>query len=170
MVSDNQVMKTVPLAEGEPTWVFPPESVTPSLMASLLASSGRLLEIASLLPHGRAGWSGSGLEYNVFPSGQRSLSGWAENDQVTFLAELLPPGFYPDGAPQQWEVTADISVRCDAKNDCGMHSVEEFTPNSYATAEDAVAAVEKAAGWLLDRCRAVPPGDWRTRDPRAGHA
>jgi hypothetical protein len=69
-------------------------------MASLLASSGRLLEIASLLPRGRAGWSGSGLEYNVFPSGQRSSSGWAENDQVPFLVELLPPGFSPAVAPQ----------------------------------------------------------------------
>jgi hypothetical protein len=169
MVRDNQVMKTVPLAEGEPTWVFPPESVTLSLMASLSASSDRLLEIASLLPHGRAGWSGSGLEYNVFPSGQCSLSGWAENDQVSFLVELLPPAFHPGEAPQQWQVTAEISVRCDARNDCGMHSIEEFTPNSYATAEDAVAAIEKAAGWLLDRCRAVPPSDWRARDPRAEH-
>jgi len=163
-------MKTVPLAEGDTSWVFAEDSVTSAMVKSLSASSDRMLEVASLLPGGRASWSGSGLEYDLYPSGQRSLSGSAENAQVSFTVALLPPGFYPGAAPSAWEVTAEISVRCDAEIDCGMHTVEEFTPNSYLAAEDAVAAVDAATRWLLGRCRTVPPGDWRRRDPRSGHA
>ena len=108
-------MKTVPLAEGDPTWVFPEESVTQALMRSLAASSDRLVEIAGLLPGGQAGWSGTGLEYNVLPpSGKCCLYGWAENPQVTFTVEMTPPGFT---GPETvgWEVTAEILVRCDAR-------------------------------------------------------
>lgn len=170
-MGDNQVVKAVALAEGDPTWVFPEESVTQALMTSLATSSDRLVKIAGVLPGGRAGWSGSGLEYNVFPSGQRSLSGWAENPQVTFLVELASPGFHGT-EPRGWEVTADISVRCDARYDaaCGIHVVEQSRPAVHATPEDAVAAVDRATGWLLTRCRTVAPGDWRPviRWSRAG--
>lgn len=161
-------MRTVSLAEGDLTWVFPEGSVTPELTAVLGACSGRFVEIAGLLAGGRAGWTDSGLEYDLLPSGRCSLSGWAENPQVTFRAELVPPGFYQDKSPD-WEVTADISVRCDAPHDCGMHEVESFTPVSYATAEDAVAALGRATSWLLARCLAVPPEEWRARDPVSGH-
>jgi len=161
-------VETIPLAVGDPAWVFPDESVTPALIASLAASSERLVEIAGLLPGGRAGWSGSGLEYNVFPSGKCSLYGWAESPDpdATFVVEMAPPGYWGTDSVG-WEVTADISVRCDARYDaaCGMHVMEEFTANVYATPEEAVAAVDRATSWLLDRCRAVPPEDWRARDP-----
>jgi hypothetical protein len=166
-MSDNWVMKALSLAEGDPTWVFPEESVSLALMTSLAASGDRLVEVAGLLPRGRAGWSGSGLEYNVYPpSGKCCLYGWAENPQVTFTVELAPPGF-PTAESVGWKVTADISVRCEARYDaaCGMHVMEEFTPQAYATPEEAVAAIERATQWLLARCRAVAPADWRTRDP-----
>ena len=163
-------METVAFSEGEPAWVFPERSVTQTLMRLLSASSERMREIASMLPGGWAGWSGSGLEYCLYPSGQRCLSGSAENTDVSFTVELMPPGFYAEAPPGGWEVTAEISVRCDAEVDCGMHTVEAFTPNTYATAEDAVAAVEVASRWLLDRCKAVPPADWRTRDRQSRHA
>jgi len=102
------MVRAVPLAEGDPTWVFPEESVTQALMTSLVASSDRLVEIAGLLPRGRAGWSGQGLEYNVFPpSGKCCLYGWAESPEmeVSFTVELTPPGF---GRVESvgWEVTA----------------------------------------------------------------
>jgi hypothetical protein len=164
------LVETVAFSEGEPTWVFPKRSVTQALMRSLSASSERMREIATMLPGGRAGWSGSGLEYCLYPSGQRRLSGFAENADVTFIVELMPPGFYSEAPPRAWEVTAEISVRCDAEIDCGMHTVEAFTPNTYTAAEDAVAAVEAATRWLLERSETVPPGGWRARDPRSRHA
>jgi hypothetical protein len=174
-VLNNRVVKAVALEEGDPTWVFPEESVTQALMTSLAASGRRLVAIAGLLPAGRAGWLGSGLEYNVFPpSGKCCLYGWAEAPQVTFEVELAPPGFRSAGSVG-WEVSAEISVRCEARYDaaCGMHVVEEFRPDVYGTPDDAVAAVARATDWLLSRCRAVSPGDWRARDPLEpcrGHA
>jgi hypothetical protein len=162
-------VKAVSLAEGDPTWVFPEESVTPALMASLQTSGDRLVEIAGLLARGRAGWTGSGLEYNMFrPPGGCCLYGWAENPQVTFIAELWPPG--PKRAA--WEVSADIEVSCDSKvrSACGMHVVEEFTQDVFDVPEDAVSALQRATDWLLARCKAVPPGEWHTRDPMSGHA
>jgi hypothetical protein len=165
--SDNRLVEAVPLTEGDPAWVFPGESVTLALMAALVASSERLVETAGLLPGGRAGLSGSGLEYNLFPPwGQCCLHGWAESPDVTFAVEMTPPGFN-EAESLGWEVRADISVRCDARYDaaCGMHVMEEFTPNLYATPEQAVAAVDRATHWLLARCRVVPPADWRARDP-----
>jgi hypothetical protein len=163
------LVETVAFLEGEPTWVFPKRSVTQALMRSLSASSERMCEIAAMLPGGRAGWTGSGLEYCLYPSGRRNLSGFAENADVTFIVELMPPGSHPEALQDAWEVTAEISVRCDAEIYCGMHTLETFTPNTYTTAEDAVAAVEAATRWLLERSEAVPHGDWRARDPRSGH-
>ena len=161
--------ETVACSEGEPTWVFPKGSVTEALMRSLSASSGRIREIAAMLPGGRAGWTGSGLEYCLYPSGQRNLSGFAENADVTFTVELTPPGSYPEAPRDTWEVTAEISVRCDAQIDCGMHTLETFTPTTYNTANDAVSALEAATRWLFERSNAVLPGDWRARDPRSRH-
>jgi hypothetical protein len=161
-------MKAVSLAEGDPTWVFPEQSVTPALMASLEMASGKLVEIAGLLVYGRAGWTGSGLEYNLFPpSGICHLYGWAENPQVCFIAELAPP----DRKRAGWEVSADIEVSCDSevRSACGMHLVEEFTQDTFDRPEDAVAALQRATDWLLARCRAVPPEQWRARDPMSGH-
>jgi hypothetical protein len=100
------------------------------------------------------------------PSGKSCLYGWTESPQVSFAAEMAPPGFL--GAESVgWEAIADISIHRDTQYDaaCGMHVMEEFTPNIYATPEEAVAAVDRATHWPLARCRAVPPADWRARDP-----
>jgi hypothetical protein len=163
------LVETVAFSEGEPTWVFPDASVTETLMGSLSASSERMREIAAMLPGGHAGWTGSGLDYCLYPSGQRNLSGFAENADVTFIVELMPPGFSLEAPRDTWEVTAEISVRCDAEIDCGMHTLETFAPNVYNTADDAVSAVEAATRWLFERSNAVLPGDWRARDPRSRH-
>jgi hypothetical protein len=161
------LVETVAFLEGEPTWVFPKGSVTQALVRSLSASSERMREIAAMLPGGRAGWTGSGLEYCLYPSGQRNLSGFAENADVTFTVELMPPGFRAEAPRDAWEVTAEISVRCDAEIDCGMHTLETFTPNTYTTAEDAVSAVEAATLWLFERSESLAPSNWRARDPRS---
>ena len=85
----------------------------------LAASGDRLVEVARLLPGGRPGWYGSGLEYNVYPpSGICCLYGWAENPQVTFTVELAPPGFRT-AESVGWKVTADISVDCEARYRAG---------------------------------------------------
>ena len=163
------LVETVAFSDGEPAWVFPEGSVTEALLTSLSASSERMRKIAAMLPGGHAGWTGSGFEYCLYPSGQRNLSGYAENADVTFTIELLPPGFYPQAPRDTWEVTAEISVRCDAEIDCGMHTLETFTPKTYNTANEAVSAVAAATRWLFERSNAVLPGDWRARDPRSRH-
>jgi hypothetical protein len=61
-------------------------------------------------------------------------------------------------------------VRCEADLDCGMHTVESFERTNLCTAAEAVAALDAATRWLLDRAQVVQPADWRRRDPRRGHA
>ena len=149
--------------------MFGEAKITVPLTATLRESSRRLRWLAGQLAHGRVGWTGSGLGYSLYPSGQRSLDGSAENDQVSFLVELRPPGFYAE-AGLDWEVEAEVAVRCDAEVDCGMHTVESFERTGLESAAEAVAALDAATQWLVDRARAVRPADWRRRDPRRGHA
>jgi hypothetical protein len=128
-------------------------------MASLHASSDRFGQLAGLLGNGRAGWTGCGLEYLLYPSGQRCLGGLPGNDQVSFLAELRPPGFYPRAPGPGWEVDAEVAVRCEADLDCGMHTVESFERTNLSTAAEAVAAAStrRHDGCLIARRQSNPP-------------
>lgn len=167
VMGDHKVVKTVPLADGDPAWVFPGQEDAWALMASLTASGGRMAEIGRLLRVGQAGAAVRGLEYVIYPGlSRRRLWGYAENSQVTFEVEAVPAGG-SDGDPASWEVRAEVSVRCDARYDasCGTHVIEELPVADCATAEETAAAVDRATAWLLARCRAVPPAEWRTREP-----
>jgi hypothetical protein len=135
------------------------------MLAVLDRVGERLREVAASLSNGRAGWTGEGLEYSLFPSGQRSLGGFAENPQVTFSAELRPPGFY-EGA-RTWSADAEIAVRCDHLVDCGMHRIESRGAPDLDTPADAVATLDEFTDWLSVRSREVPPERWRDADPLA---
>ncbi|MCL2466127.1 MAG: hypothetical protein FWF02_08090 [Micrococcales bacterium] len=156
-------MEKVALLDGEPTWVFPPESATPEVVAALAFSGARLREIAKSLG-GRAGWTGSGLEYWQSASGKWKITGGAENPQVTFFVELCPPGFYE--CVEIWTVHAEIAVRCDHMVDCGMHRIE--SRHAYPrTGAACVDSLDELTAWLLTRHQEVPPATWRSRDRMA---
>lgn len=156
-------METIALTEGDLRWVFPPESVTPELIAVLEQASQRLLDIAATLDQARAGWTGRGLEFSLLPSGQRSLGGFAENGQVSFVAELLPPGYCESTS---WEVAAEIAVRCDHGGDCGMHRTEAKEVSGVETVQQAIQALGDVTEWLFERATTVEPDEWRTTDPQ----
>jgi hypothetical protein len=164
-IRNNDGVETVGLSVGDTDWVFPAGSVTGDMAAVLDRSGERLRGVAAGLGKGRAGWTGEGLEYWLLPSGQRSLGGFAENAQVTFLVELRPPGFY--GGADGWSVEAEIAVRCDHRADCGMHRIEFREASELDTPADAVATLDEFTGWLMARGREVSPADWRARDPLA---
>jgi hypothetical protein len=110
-------------------------------------------------------WTGRGLEYSLFPSGQRSLGGFAENSQVTFGVELLTPHFFEGDSAGG--VEAEISVRCDHPVDCGMHRVEFRQAVELGDPAQAIAVLDDFTIWLLRRSSEVAPDEWQRRDPHA---
>jgi len=158
-------MRNVALSEGELAWVFPPNSVSRDEIGSLEHTGERLRKIASILADGRAGWTGSGLEYALYPSGKCGLGGYAENSQVTFGVELWPPNFFEGDSA--WGVEAEISVRCDHPVDCGMHRIERREATELSDPASAIAALDDVTAWLLRRSADVTPDEWRKLDPSA---
>ena len=157
------MVTTVPWRAGDPSWVFP-SGLDEPVRATLEDASRRLVDIAATLEGGRAGWAGEGLEFSLYPSGERRVGGFAENQQVSFVVDL---GLTrdPRGATT-WELDAEISVRCDHPVDCGMHQIETRRVSALATPAIAIRALDDATQWLLARARAVDPSEWRARDPR----
>lgn len=166
------VVETIALADGDPRWVFPELDDPSKVLQALRAGDGRLRRLATHLGV-TPSWTGSGLEFHRFPNGVTDLFGCAETSQVSFIAELnsgiLGPRLRTGGGPP-WEVSAEISVRCDAPRDCGMHVIEERPPARHHFPLDAAAGLAAAAQWLLDRGTAEQPSSWRTRDRLSGHS
>jgi hypothetical protein len=158
-------MQAVAFSEGELAWVFPADSVSRDEIESLERTGERLREIAGSLADGRAGWTGRGLEYALYPSGKASLGGHAENSQVSFGVELLPPQFFE--GESAWGVEADILVRCDHPIDCGMHRVEFREASELGDSAQAIAVLSDFTVWLLRRSSEVAPDEWQKRDPSA---
>lgn len=162
---DSGRMWRVALDEGDPEWVFPAGTLTSSLQEDLRRAGDQVLAVAARLDGGYAGWNGSGLEYSIYPSGQGCLSAIAENEQVSFIAQLLPPGLYADHPESlTWTVEAEICVRCDHLQDCGTHTIEERAWADLAGPSAAVSALAEAISWLAERSSTVPPQEWRARD------
>jgi hypothetical protein len=166
------VVDTVALDDGDLRWVFPKLDDPSQVLNALRAGGGHLRRLAAHLG-ATPSWTGSGLEFHRFPSGVTDLFGCAENTQVSFIAELnsgvLGPGARTAGGPP-WEVSAEISVRCDAPRDCGMHVIEELPPARHHSPLEAAAGLAAAAHWLLDRGTAERPSSWRGRDRLSGHS
>jgi hypothetical protein len=158
-------MRAVAWDEGDPDWVFPAGTLTSARKDDLRRAGDQMLAVAAGLEGGRAGWNGSGLEYSIYPSGKACLSAIAENDQVSFVAQLLPPGYYalhPESST--WAVDAEIGVRCDHLQDCGTHTIEERAWADLSDPSAAVSALAEAIAWLAERSSSVPPQNWRGRD------
>ncbi|TCO53779.1 hypothetical protein [Actinocrispum wychmicini] len=154
-------METIRLADGDPAWMFPPGTFTADIAASLATSSRRL---RATLPGGRAGLCHEGLEYSLLPDGKCCVSGFAENDLVSFTVELRPPGYY-SAETSTWEVDAEISVRCDHNVDCGTHTVECREVTGLTSPDQAVATLAQLIEWLAQRAAEVPAEQWREMDP-----
>ena len=160
-------VRTVAWEDGDPDWVFPAGTLTSALQEDLQRASDQVLVVAASLDDGYAGWNGSGLEYHIYPCGKGCLSAIAENDQVSFIAQLLAPGvdaFHPE--PPTWTVDAEICVRCDHPQDCGTHTIEERAWADHTAPSAAVSALAEAVAWLAERSSTVLPQDWRARDQR----
>lgn len=143
---------------------LPAGTYTPEVAASLAASSRRLRDLAATLSHGRAGWCNDGLEYmlgnDFVPGDHCSVSGFAENDLVSFTVELRPPH-----GTLSWEVDAAISARRDQIVDCGMHCIKEREAAGLTSPADAIATLDELTGWLAERAAEVPAAQWRDLDP-----
>jgi hypothetical protein len=166
------VVETIALADGDPRWVFPKLDDPSRVLEALRAGDARLRRLAADLGV-TPSWTGSGLEFHRFPNGVTDLFGSAETSQVSFIAELnsgiLGPQFRTAGGPP-WEVSAEISVRCDARRDCGMHLIEERPPSRHHSPLEAAAELAAAGQWLLDRGTAEQPSSWGDRDRLSGHS
>jgi hypothetical protein len=99
--------------------------------------------------------------------GASTLSASAETTDVSFSVELFYRGDCtptPIGPP--WQVEGDISVRCDAEIDCGMHEIEQAQRRAASPMEAARALLEVAT-WLRAR-GAARRGRWGPEDRRSG--
>ena len=159
------------MANGDLRWVFPQLADPAEVFEVLLSADAQLRRLADQLGV-RPGWTGSGLEYYRLAH-VTDIAGFAETVDVSFTVELWSPRTElpeaPPGGPP-WEVDAAISVRCDARLDCGAHTIEELPQAQYASPLEAASGVLDAARWLREQGAAKPPTWWRERDRHSRHA
>jgi hypothetical protein len=165
-------VETIPLADGNLRWVFPELVDEPQVLDILQRAAGCIEQLADHLGV-RPCWTGSGLEFHRFPDQQTAtLFGCAETTEVSLVAELrLPrdPIEWVVTPPPPWLVDAEISVRCEAAIDCGMHAIETKPDSEHASPVDAANGLLTATTWLLHRGTEEPASSRRQRDPRSGH-
>jgi hypothetical protein len=164
------LVETIPLADGDLRWVFPGLDETGEVLTLVRQAD---LQIRQLAEHFavRASWTGSGIEFHRLERGQASLFGSVEPGEVSFVAQLWFPrrcGWDQRVGPP-WEVDGEISVRCDAAIDCGLHLIEDMSPRQFDSPLEAARALLKVATWLRLRGTAEPLGSWRQRDSPRGH-
>lgn len=161
------VADVVPLVDGDLAWVFGPDVDRAAVLPQLTRSAENVQRLAAAIG-GQAGWKGSGLEFVRCPGGggyppQELLGGYAQNpDWASFEVEVMP-------VTGGWVVSAEISVRCDAPIDCGMHVIEQWDDRILAEPTAAAAELLAATEWLLARGTAERATYWREHDARSGH-
>ena len=136
--------------------------------ALLLPAAARLVGLADVYGV-RAGWTGAGLELASLPSGQMWIGGFVEPSEASFYVELLPPDHYNLGNDFHWHVQAEVSVRCDAVNDCGMHRIQTVKEIETDNAARAVVELVDAVDRLCEVASSQPLEVWRERDTQSGH-
>jgi hypothetical protein len=153
-------MEAIPFDQGDPSWLFRKDYDVLSV-ALAFQEARRNVEEMARRTDGRAGWTGAGLEWHRYPSGQTSLVGFCEGPEwVTFWAQL-------DDVGGSWQVDAQVAVRCRGEVDCGEHIVERLATQDPASPEAAATALQLATQWLLSRAAAEPLTYWRAHDPEA---
>ncbi|MDU0291258.1 hypothetical protein [Saccharothrix longispora] len=159
-------MAVIPLAEGDLRWVFPHLADVGPVLDVLTGAATLVERLGAHL--GRP----APLAFDHLPGAPYAgLSGVARTDELTFEVHLLVPRDPHDRvlrAPPPWQVTGEVSVRCDSVRDCGRHEIETLEVEC-ATPVEAAEGVRSVAGWLLARGTAVPPGAWRERDVLSRH-
>ena len=155
------------LKDGDLRWVFDEARGSERDEALLDEAAGSIERIAQLFA-GRAGWTGSGLEFHRLPGGEwhpprTDLVGFAEGrDSVCFWVEVVPDS-------GGWTVDAEINVRCDADADYGTHTVESFPLQTSGDKTETLTYLAAAAAWLETRATAEPPEHWRAADAQSRH-
>ena len=163
-------MQTIPLAEGDVRWVFPELDDTGEVLDLVRRADAQIRVLAGHLGV-RASWTRSGIEFHRLEWGQASLFGCAEAGDVSFVAQLwFPRRCATDlGVGPPWEVDGEISVRCDARVDCGPHFIEEAPAREFDSPLAATRTLLEVATWLREHAMAEPLDSWRQRDTRSGH-
>ncbi|MGM1059202.1 hypothetical protein [Saccharothrix sp. Mg75] len=159
-------MAVIPLADGDLRWVFPHLADVEAVLDVLTGASALVERLGAHL--GRPGT----LAFDHLPGAPYAgMSGVVRTDEVTFEVRLLVPRDPHDRvlrAPPPWQVTGEVSVRCDSVRDCGRHEIETVEAEC-ATPADTAKGVLSVAEWLLERGTAVPPTAWRERDVLSRH-
>jgi hypothetical protein len=162
-------METIPLAEGDLRWVFPELANSAEVLDVLRQADAQMRRLADHLGV-RPSWTGSGVEFHRQGGSWASLFGCAEVDGAASFAGELSRVVTDDGLSRSaWEVDGVIAVRCDARIDCGMHTIEERAARRHDSPLGAANDLLVVMTWLLERGVAEPVSSWRRRDRRSGH-
>jgi hypothetical protein len=116
----------------------------------------KLIGLARLFGHERAGWEGTGLELSWYPSGQVMINSFVETGLgsskcVSFCVELRPAWMYGEkSAALAWEIEAEIYADCQHKIDHGsMDRVHELPAVRATSAIDAATALRNVLDDLV---------------------
>ncbi len=165
-------MESIPLAEGDLGWVFPELADEREVRGILRRAAWCIEQLADHLGT-RPSWTGVGLEFHRDPDQHSAdLFGCAETADVSFVAELTLPRDPVEWVPlarPPWSVEGHVSVRCDARVDCGMHVIETRPVAEHADPIDAAGNLLAVATWLLQRGTEEPARSWRQRDSLSAH-
>ncbi|GAB2964036.1 hypothetical protein GCM10027184_09800 [Saccharothrix stipae] len=155
------------MVEGDLRWVFPDLVDVGPVLDVLRLAAARVERLA-----GHLGGPGTGLVFDHLPGAPYAgLSALAEVEEVAFRVHVsLPrdPHRHVLTPPPPWQVEGEISVRCDAIQDCGRHEIETVE-SAHDTPLDAANGVLAFAGWLFERGTTEPHGSWRRRDVLSRH-
>jgi hypothetical protein len=158
----------MPWTDGDLRWVFPELEDADEVLNLVRRADAEIRLLAEHLKV-RPSWTGGGIEFHRMPSGQSSLFGCAEIDDISFVVDLSPCRHYGGvGVGPPWQVDGEIAVRCNARVDCGMHPIEVAERQSGSPLEAARTLLEVAT-WLRVRAVAESVESWRQRDLRSGH-
>ncbi len=128
----------------------------------------KLLEFAQFFGLSRAGWEGTGLDLNSYPSSsQTSISSFVEpgldgNHMVSFGVSLEPTWFYEKSpTKKQWKIEAQIYADCQQKIYCGsMHFVHEIPFVLSTNPIDSVKVLHKITVELIQLGKEKPLEHW----------
>lgn len=173
----------VPIRSGSVAWLFPAltggDDVA-AVTAALADADDQLARIAESLPlvHvARSEPSARGLVYYrlgpaPYPTTELIFEPWSE--EIGILLRLwvpTTPTSTIERVGPSWKAGAWVDVICDVDpTGCRWHTVEERVGPAVASPREAAEEVRAKAAWLAHILRSNSIDDFRTRDPRRGHA
>lgn len=130
-----------------------------------------LLGLAKKFGNERAGWEGTGLELEMMPHGQVSISSFVETHHdgdnskcVSFCIELVPGWYSGEKTGERvWEIEAEIYADCQHKEYHGsMDLVHEISGARANTPTDAANSLLLTVEKLTDLAKSTALSEWLT--------